>query len=678
MAFAISCFVDMIKLSFIDKKRLVAVWRRFIAFYRTTLGQWVCSAVFAALGIGLIHILRPVFFGTNDDLGIMNTFQGSYFKEPNAFNKYTSVIIGAVVSSFYKAMPSVPWYPIHCILVIWASVTVFFRCTTRLCQWRGLPGYIAPAVNLFMFILLYTTPICSMQFTYIGAMIGAAAVALILPAAMCGGVKSRVADISLSTLMFLYSTLVRYALRDSIICFWGMAVVVAAVVVFRRDRKRLLIGLLCSAVLVVSAVGCASALHSLSVNRLEQTESEEYIEFNKYRVQYMDLVTVTYDMAPELYESLGWSEELYQLTKSWYFWDPAFNAENLRAICEYGGEPAASADLSTAASGADAAATGTDAVSDANAVSGADTVSDTDAASTNSGEKTLSYYLYIARITLETLFSSTTVHYLFATIFIGLVFVVFSIWRLLRKRDHAKYGWFILLGAASAAMFMAQAFYLMLLGRLIFRGYFAPLLCAVLLLSECALLIAPGKLALRESLRYRAKKIALNAAICAALLACSMHCVFALSYLLDSSSYEHIQIYNNAKTVCQDYATENYPNIYVRDPTLVQDSRTYTNPTQRYFMPFWGGAGFKSSSSVQAMERMGKTELSYATFLDDDVFFVTRDEAYSDFRSTVFGKYMIDRCGESIDFQLVDELEYGVRVYKITSADQPVSGSDAG
>lgn len=67
---------------------------------------------------------------------------------------------------------------------------------------------------------------------------------------------------------------------------------------------------------------------------MNKWNGNEYAEYNKYRISYQDYGSASYEENEEIYRSLGWSENFFHLTKSLYYMDEKFNAENLSKIVQ--------------------------------------------------------------------------------------------------------------------------------------------------------------------------------------------------------------------------------------------------------------------------------------------------------------------------------------------------------
>lgn len=81
---------------------------------------------------------------------------------------------------------------------------------------------------------------------------------------------------------------------------------------------------------------CIMAGISVGAHKIHESQDgwDDFREFNAERVQFIDYLPLDYTSNRDLFDKIGWSEDLYNLVNHWFFMDETVNAETFRMINE--------------------------------------------------------------------------------------------------------------------------------------------------------------------------------------------------------------------------------------------------------------------------------------------------------------------------------------------------------
>lgn len=316
-------------------------------------GNVLLTVLTVAACFGIAALSSEMAYLSNDDTGIQNLLAGNVTGEPYVTHQFINVLLGVLISSLYQILPGVQWWYVYSLLLTGMGMVLLHFAIFWISRGRGLPLWL-PWLAVFvvdMAFLVY--PVANISFTIVPAILGTGLVAVlfflkevqsrkwrrvlhgVIPAGDFLVLIHRV-DTGLALLCYLLLGYLYYFWTDrkeGLYCF-------------RTDRKE---GLYCLwtdskegrkktafrfAVVCGGFVLLTAAILGLNAFSVEKLNGSAFVEFNRARGAYMDKPRDSYDSNEELYEAVGWDENVYRLVNGWCFMDQAVTAESFRYITE--------------------------------------------------------------------------------------------------------------------------------------------------------------------------------------------------------------------------------------------------------------------------------------------------------------------------------------------------------
>ena len=286
-----------------------------------------CIAAFLITLVSMLLlwlVFPPRFTETNDDL-IMSCFTYGYMGEYSARLVFINILIGYALKFCMLILPTVPWYAVAQIIVVFVS---FWVITYLFLQ--KFEGFRALIPVMLIFLFFGYEFFCSLQFTKTAA---AGVIAGFLLMFYAASEHRKWYTYFFAGLLALVGGLFRFRVFELmlIIAFGvGLALVLGALK--NRDCKQILRLCIPFAILIAFSFGC-DFFDEWQYNRFPEWES--YAEFNRYRANLMDRGFPDYDENLELYESLGISRNDYELYTSANIADTeCFTVDVLKALAD--------------------------------------------------------------------------------------------------------------------------------------------------------------------------------------------------------------------------------------------------------------------------------------------------------------------------------------------------------
>ena len=300
--------------------------------YKTEIGRWLFAGLVSACLLGIIFLLfRPVF-STIDDTRLRYVYAGYSSGVPSGNYLFCNVIIGSAISWLYRMAPGIPWYVICHMGIIWFGSSAIGKTVYKLCLRKDINPGVAVIIHISAYLSLFCMATMMIHFEITAAVSGTAAVALLLGLDNHDKKLTQYIDMAFSVIfVFLAYLLLKSGLYA--VCCYLLVVLLYHLVKLIKKQSRIFIRVACFfAPLALVAVFFAA----YSNNSAKGTDEwQEYDRYDDYRVPYWDYPHITYKDDPELFESIGWSEELYNLIdRKMYFIDERFNEESLSAFVE--------------------------------------------------------------------------------------------------------------------------------------------------------------------------------------------------------------------------------------------------------------------------------------------------------------------------------------------------------
>ncbi len=314
-----------------------ALRRRMNEAYRKDGARWLISAAVTGLFVLWAMRITVTSFMTNDDTFVMRAI--AEIPENglrSAVGTFSNILFCGLLSLFYRIDPEGWWYAGYHIAAIALSLTVIGRCVLLKTARRGWPVLCGVMIHALLCAGVFAYSLSELSFTVTPAIVGSAAVALMLCRSDIERRAGRIASDIAGVVLMLLCYLQRYATGQCLLCFWGLAAAYQALRLLLRRDGHWKGGLLaiCASVLAVFAL--------ISVSRSVIRENSlsagsDYSNAEYYRSMVMDYLIG--GLSDEQLEAAGLPPELSLLLRNWYFMDERINTDTFRTITEmYGSD----------------------------------------------------------------------------------------------------------------------------------------------------------------------------------------------------------------------------------------------------------------------------------------------------------------------------------------------------
>jgi len=571
----------------------------------------------------LTSFFAPHMFFINDDENIMYTLSG-YYTYGKPFDHYfVNFCLSFFLRLLYSVMPFVQWYGVFHVTVLIVSVALVFKTTMRYCYRQGIPFIVSLLMNLTLYYGIFVFPSILMQFTTTAAFAGAAACVLLFGIDLRYDSKHLILmDSALSILMLLLSYMHRKNTGMIIFCFYfGTAVYHFAKHYFSRRRFKRTFRLKSLKRLGAIVLSCVILLGAVTfINKVARSNEEwkTYLEYEDARFRVTDYPHDSYDDNPELYKSIHWPKELYNLAgKSWWFFmDPRINVPAFRKIAVTGFYDKTRHTIQAAIQ--------------------------------------VAYNLWsnepIARILIR-IFS--------IGLFIVICFLVVCTEEFRRKRWEYLYGLCILLGTLVLCCVLCYR------QRLPLRAFHAITLPFVSLWAVLILRLIPTKKEIGWSSKART------------LVSIGLVIVILISGLINISEAKKLTDTKRAQTAhtlsVEQYVMDHQDQLFVYDVSLTFRYEPFTVYRGKYpsNLMFWGGMGYRSPAFHDQLAANGLDTLYSNELLKDNIYYITRDSfVASDLTMRDRLERYMDVTYGDCDFIKLEDHEDSFSVYKIVLKDK--------
>lgn len=284
-------------------------------------------ALINAIVLIVYYKLFRIYFAINDDTamgGLMAGIQGMF----PGYSVFVNFIPSYLISKLAMIWGNINWYGIYLLGTCYLSFTfiggiIFQKMRLKI----GSTIYIAIVVCGFIPILRYFT------FTTIAYVAILAGIVFIIQ-----GYYSEVNSIKyclyiLGVLMFINGSLIRYkCVYTGIVLFCGFIIMELI-----RERKTNIKKVIILGIVILISCSFSFVFRAYSMNQYYKDSTwSEYVEFNKARSNLIDFGLPDYNTNKDIYDSIGWSENDYNIFNSYSFpEDEKFSTTNFKKIYEY-------------------------------------------------------------------------------------------------------------------------------------------------------------------------------------------------------------------------------------------------------------------------------------------------------------------------------------------------------
>ena len=310
-------------------KKLCAFFRR---VYASPPGRFLAALALAAALFFAASCVTDIAYYNNDDTNIAAALSGELSGTPYPAHPFINCLLGNAVSFCYRILPAVPWWLVFQLVFALTGLAVTGACILAVSQRKGLPLILAVvfygvyALAFVLYTLLLVT------FTLTSAVLGAAAVSLLLSMDDAASGRQKTGRYALSALLMGAAFLFRNSSGLSLLPFYFGAICCrAALLLKNKAGKQRLIKLMAFALASLMLFFGLIAVHNWG---LTYYNAPEFAAFDEARGRYLDYPVDSYSDNPSLYESVGWDAELYSMVMQWFYMDGRVTAENLNAILD--------------------------------------------------------------------------------------------------------------------------------------------------------------------------------------------------------------------------------------------------------------------------------------------------------------------------------------------------------
>lgn len=295
---------------------------------------YLFAAFLVALFMGAVYLLFGTVFDTIDDYNVMMTLAGEKTGEPYWQLTFYSPCLSWAISLLYQLNNSVQWYSLIEIAMIYSSLVVIFARLFIAAKKVTIPIAVSIILSAVFFIIFFMYPVQRMQFTATSALLGTAAVSIIcsIDLASKDSNKTLTKQLAWSVFFMFLCFAERLSAGYCLLVFWTIAL---AFKWFsktprpqRRKKKRKIL------LAFAAGVVLCGSLYITDFTIRHTGDNANYMEYNEYRAAFQDYPKPSYDQAKELYDSIGWGEEVYDLAASVSYLDESINKDSLKTIAE--------------------------------------------------------------------------------------------------------------------------------------------------------------------------------------------------------------------------------------------------------------------------------------------------------------------------------------------------------
>lgn len=566
--------------------------------------QMIDAIVLSSIIFIIAHSFSKIVFFINDDTNILYTLSGNYTGEPTD-HPFINVILSYTLIGLYKMLPQVPWYPIAQMVGIYVSITVFIYYCIKAGDKGDVPRIITIVAFTLIYLCFFYSSAVMLQFTTTSALLGSAGILIALHIDSSLEPKKYMFSIFLSGLFLLASCLFRKNLIPYYFAIWILTLARNLLVSLPIERKKYIIAYMQSALvivlLIVGAVFANSAIRS----------TEDWIEYKNFDTARYKMQDYPHDYAsdnPELYESIGWTKGLNDLTGeetwSYFMMDSRVNIEAFNTI-----------------------------------------------SNTSNATKNLSINIADNLTALWNQGILPKMCILYSVVVGTLAIVVFFVY----KNKAVRIVGLSIMGYT--ILFLAGFIYLSYIQRVPFRALQS--ICFPMVMT-CTTLT----LSLYRYLKERIRKVAMILVLVSIFLLsiCGYKCVVESNYLVADR-------YNKSQNflIAEKYALEHPDEFFVYDTSLTFRYLPFVNygsdkPTN---IMYWGGMGWKSPAYYDQLRKNRIDELYSDVLLNENAYFITNPN-YSIHGEKVFDifKRYMEETYPGVQTELVDKLDRDITVYK--------------
>ncbi len=289
-------------------------------------GAVLRSAIVTVLFVIIASCLVfPPAFATMDDIRLLYVYAGYANGAPTGTYVFNNAILGNVIATLYRLVPGFSWYyALHliCIAVVDLILGIAIHVSLKNSRRSML---LAVLIHVIAMICVSLDALSLIHFEVTASIAASGAILTLL---MCndesdGSWLSYVVSLFLMMVAYMTNKNASYPALALIVILVGLDFVMR----LKGGGGVRIRSLVFVAVLVCMLLGLKTA-----DKLLHDDAWANYNAMNSYRVVYSDYPHTTYDENPELFASMGWSKEFFELVDKRYYIDSRYSLESLKQL----------------------------------------------------------------------------------------------------------------------------------------------------------------------------------------------------------------------------------------------------------------------------------------------------------------------------------------------------------
>jgi len=297
------------------KQKAVAVYHRLTSgLHRKFLLAIVINTAF----ILILNTFKPIRLTVNDDYAMELMLTGAYGLR-SGFDVFNNIVLGTMLTWLYTLLPTVNWYSLLLVGTVICSFSIYDAILIDRYGFRSGGLLAALITSLFEALALYT-----LQWTICAYLCALGSISLFVYSSSCVGRKQH-GCLWGASVFFVVAFMIRWAAASYV------AVLLIAYGLFTLCTNHRAKALTVSIVSTLTVCLLLGIVNHVCYNADPQWK--EYLEYNNLRSELVDYYCPTYDEAPKLYKSIGWTRNDLKLFLSFVTPDDSkFSAANLKKI----------------------------------------------------------------------------------------------------------------------------------------------------------------------------------------------------------------------------------------------------------------------------------------------------------------------------------------------------------
>lgn len=286
----------------------------------------------------ILYLFAPPHFGSSDDIGFLCLYSGVQTGIPSNIAQFTGIIWSTLFSSLYSIFPTMPWYPLLHIVIIFLAVLTILYVVSILLLNKGLPIISIFVINTLSFFMLYGYHASNIQFTTTPALCCAGAICCLFILLTTQGLGKFVHYYS--TVLFLILSFFSIICRLEISALSNASYICTMILILCYDYKcrTPFLSTLCQHIVNNIKSNRKAFLNVIiillflnTINFIANSyyfSSEEYLlwrEQTEIGQTYLDRHHNSYSDDFAVYNENGWTKSYYNLVNKWYALDKKTN-----------------------------------------------------------------------------------------------------------------------------------------------------------------------------------------------------------------------------------------------------------------------------------------------------------------------------------------------------------------